>query len=213
MMIMTPKTHRPYKTFLATCALSSLLLGCATAPDLEVAAAPAGQYELDPAHASVIWSLSHAGLSQLTARFDTISGSLDFDPDAPENSRLSIRIDPASVSTGLPKFDETLSTDAKYFDSGTYKDILFVSTKSIKTGEATGQVTGNLTLKGVTKPITFDVTYNGAGKSFGNPGKTLGFSAKGELTRSEFNMGYLNNFGIGDTVKLTIEAEFNEANP
>ncbi len=201
------------KILIITSLFSTALMSCATAPVLEVTAAPAGAYTLDPTHASVTWSLSHAGLSQYTARFETISGSLDFTPDNPENSRLNIRIDPASVSTGLPAFDEELSTDGKYFDSGSHKDILFVSTQSVKTGENTGQVTGNLTLKGVTKPITLDVTYNGAGKSFGNPGKTLGFSATGELTRSEFDMGYLSNFGIGDIVTLRIEAEFNETNP
>jgi len=212
-MIMTTKKHSPLKVFLTISAVSALLLGCATTPVLDVAEVPAGQYKLDPSHASIVWSLSHAGLSQLTGRFDAVSGSLDFDPDAPENSRLSIRIDPASISTGLTEFDETLSTDGKYLDSAAHKDILFVSTQPIKTGEANGQVTGNLTLKGVTKPITLDVTYNGAGKSFGNPGKTLGFSATGVLTRSEFGLGYLTNFGIGDKVKLTIEAEFNEAAP
>jgi polyisoprenoid-binding protein YceI len=67
-----------------------------------------------------------------------------------------------------------------------------------------------LTLRGVTKPVTLDVTYNGAGKSFGNPGATLGFSAIGKLTRSEWGMDYLTNFGIGDEVTLRIEAEFNE---
>ena len=160
------------------------------------------------------WSLSHAGLSQYTGRFNTISGELDFNPDAPESSRLSIRIDPASVSTGLASFDEELAEDGRYFDSETHEDILFVSTQSIKSGQNTGQVTGNLTLKGITKPITLDVTYNGAGKSFGNPGKTLGFSATGELSRADYGFAsLLSNFGIGDAVTLRIEAEFNEANP
>lgn len=208
---MTMKTQ--ITRFIAASLMACSLMSCATSPVLEVAAAPAGAYTLDPTHARVNWSLSHAGLSQYTARFDDVTGSLDFNPNNPEDSRLSIRIDPASVSTGLAEFDETLSTDGKYFDSGTHKDITFVSTSSVKTGQNTGKVTGNLTLKGVTKPITLDVTYNGAGKSFGNPGKTLGFSATGQLTRSEFNMGYLTNFGIGDVVTLNIEAEFNEANP
>ena len=202
------------KTMITASALSLALISCATAPVLDVAQAPAGAYKLDPTHASVTWSLSHAGLSQYTARFNTISGELDFDPAAPENSRLSVRIDPASVSTGLPSFDEELSTDGKYFDTDAHKDILFVSTQSVKTGQNTGRVTGNLTLKGVTKPVTLDVTYNGAGKSFGNPGKTLGFSATGELLRSDFGVGtFLTNFGIGDKVTLRIEAEFNEATP
>jgi len=72
------------------------LSACVTAPDLDVAAAPEGAYVLDPAHASVNWSLSHSGLSFYTARFDDISGALDFDPDAPTASRLDIRIDPKS---------------------------------------------------------------------------------------------------------------------
>jgi len=202
------------KTFITASALSFVLIGCATTPVLETAAAPAGAYKLDPTHASVTWSLSHAGLSQYTGRFNTISGLLDFTPETPENSRLSIRIDPASISTGLASFDEELSTDGRYFDSDTHKDITFVSTQSVKTGENTGQVTGNLTLKGITKPITLDVTYNGAGKSFGNPGKTLGFSATGEVSRSDYGFAsLLTNFGIGDKVTLRIEAEFNEAKP
>jgi len=214
MMTMTRQISTTVKTIVTASTLSLMLLGCATAPELDVAAAPAGAYKLDPTHASVTWSLSHAGLSQYTARFNTISGELDFDPAAPENSRLSVRIDPASVSTGLPSFDEELSTDGKYFDTDTHKDILFVSTQSVKTGQNTGRVTGNLTLKGVTKPVTLDVTYNGAGKSFGNPGKTLGFSATGQVLRSDFGIAsLLTNFGIGDEVTLRIEAEFNEAQP
>ena len=194
-----------------TISLASLLLtACATAPVLDVAAAPQGAYRLDPAHASVNWSLSHSGLSLYTARFDDISGALDFNPSAPTESRVDIRIAPKSVSTGNTKWDETLATDGRYFDGDTYPEIRFVSISATTTGENTGLVTGDLTLRGVTKPVTLDVTYNGAGKSFGNPGATLGFSAIGKLTRSEWGMDYLTNFGIGDEVTLRIEAEFNE---
>jgi len=192
-------------------AISPLFISaCATPPVLDVAAAPEGAYVLDPAHASVNWSLSHSGLSLYTARFDDISGALDFNPEAPTQSRVDIRIDPKSVSTGDVEWDETLATDGRYFDGDTYPEIRFVSTSSIKTTGNTGQVTGDLTLLGVTKPVTLDVTYNGAGKSFGNPGATLGFSALGKINRSDWGMDYLTNFGIGDEVTLRIEAEFNE---
>ncbi len=188
-----------------------LLSACATPPVLEPAAAPTGNYILDPTHASVTWSLSHAGLSNYTARFDDISGVLDFDSAAPQNSTVDIRIDPKSVSTGLPKFDEELAASGNYFDANTFPEIRFVSTGIKLTGEAMGLITGDLTLKGVTKPVTLDVTFNGAGKSFGNPGKTLGFSASTKFLRSDFNMGHLVSFGIGDEVALRIETEFNEA--
>lgn len=186
------------------------LSGCVSAPVLEVAAAPEGAYVLDPAHASVNWSLSHSGLSFYTARFDEISGALDFNPDNPAASRLDIRIDPMSVSTGDPEWDKKLASDGKYFDGENHPEIRFVSTSAKTLTDRTGTVTGNLTLRGVTKPMTLNVTYNGAGKSFGHPGATLGFSAIGKIKRSEWGMDYLTNFGIGDEVTLRIEVEFNE---
>ena len=195
-----------------TASLTFLLLAaCATPPVVSPTAAPAGNYKLDPTHASVNWSLSHAGLSNYTARFDTISGALNFNPDTPENSIVDIRIDPKSVNTGLPKFDEEIATSGNYFDANQFPEIKFVSTDIKLTGEATGMITGDLTLKGVTKPVTLDVTFNGAGKSFGNPGKTLGFSATTKFLRSDYNMGHLVAFGIGDEITLQIETEFNEA--
>jgi len=187
------------------------LTACATPPKLDVAAAPAGAYVLDPTHASVNWSLSHSGLSMYTARFDGITGALDFYPDNPTASQLDVRIDPLSVSTGDAEWDETLGTDGRYFDGETYGEIRFVSTSAVKTTDTTGQVTGDLTLRGVTKPVVLDVTYNGAGKSFGHPGATLGFSAVGKIKRSDWGMDYLTNFGIGNEVTLRIEAEFNES--
>lgn len=189
----------------------ALLSACATPPIVSPTAAPAGNYKLDPTHASVHWSLSHAGLSNYTARFDDISGALNFDSDSPENSRVDIRIDPKSVNTGLPKFDEEIATSGNYFDADKYPEIRFISTDIKLTGEATGLITGDLTVKGVTKPVTLDVIFNGAGKSFGNPGKTLGFSATTKFLRSDYNMGHLVSFGIGDEVTLRIETEFNEA--
>ena len=115
------------------------------------------------------------------------------------------------MSTGDPDWDNKLATDGKYFDGNTFSEIRFVSTSAVKTSDNTGQVTGDLTLKGVTLPVTLDVTYNGAGKSFGHPGATLGFSAIGKIKRSDWGITTLTNFGIGDEVTLRIEAEFNES--
>lgn len=209
-------SHYKIAGLVAVMGMGVFVTACASvlprAPIVSAAAAAApGNYVLDPAHASVTWSLSHSGLSNYTARFETISGSLDFNPSAPESSSVDIRIDPASVKTGLPKFDETLAFESKYFDANTYPEIRFVSTSAIASTDSAGTVTGDLTFRGVTKPITLDVTYNGAGKSFGHPGDTLGFSAMGKLTRSDFGLTTLTNFGIGDEVTLRIEAEFNEA--
>lgn len=196
-----------------------MLTACYTPPSI----APAqiakdvsqGNYKLDPAHASVTWSLKHAGLSNYTARFNTISGSLDFDPKNPQNSKVDIVIDPASISTGDAEFDKEIAYKSNYFNAEKFTQIRFVSTSIIKTGGNTGdnkgQVIGELTFLGQTRSVTLDTVFNGAGKSFGHKGKTLGFSARTTLKRSDFGLTHLIKFGIGDKVTLRIEAEFNEA--
>ena len=204
------KTHMKRSTLITAIAL--ILSACATPPAKEVTAALKGNYTLDPTHTRLGWSLSHAGLSNYTARFDTVSGTLDFDSDDPARSMLDIRIDPKSVSTGLPDFDDTLATSRNYFDAERFPEIRFVSTNIRQFSDTTGKITGDLTLRGITKPVTLDVIFNGAGKSFGNPGKTLGFSATGKFNRSDFGMNYLIKLaGIGDEITLRIETEFNEA--
>ena len=165
---------------------------------------------LDPAHTSIVWSISHVGLSNYTARFDDMKGMLAFDSNAPENSRVNITIDPASVSTGDAKFDETIANGGSYFEAQKYPEIRFVSTSIEITGENTGIIIGNLNFRGTTVPVTLDTVFNGAGKSFGHRGKTLGFSATSRLRRSDFGLTTLSRFGISDEIILRIETEFNE---
>lgn len=184
------------------------LSACFTPPDVTRAPELKGNYVLDPTHASVVWRISHVGLSNFTARFDDIRGTLEFDPATPANSKVEIIIDPLSVSTGDKTFDETISSD--YFQADKFTQIRFTSTAVKLTGENTGIITGNLEFRGFTVPLSLNTIFNGAGKSFGHKGKTLGFSATGMLKRSDFGLNTLLDFGIGDEVNLTIEVEFNE---
>lgn len=174
-------------------------------PSKNLADAPAGAYELDGSHASLVWKVSHLGLSAYTARFDKISGSLNFDPKAPAKSSVSISVDPTSASTGLPNFDKKIRDD--YFQSAKFPAITFNSTKVEQTGPTTGKVTGDVTFLGVTKPVTLDVTWNGGVFNKFAGGYAIGFSAKGALKRSEFGFSAMTP-NIGDQVDLAIEIEF-----
>jgi polyisoprenoid-binding protein YceI len=171
----------------------------------DVAALPAGAYQIDPTHTSVTWRVSHLGLSGYTARFDKISGSLKLDPKAPEASMLSVSIETNSVSTGLPNFDKKIATD--YFKAETSPKIDFQSGKVQRTGADTALVTGNLTLAGVTKPVTLDVTWNGGTFNRFAQAYGIGFSVTGKIKRSDFGLTQLAG-AVGDEVELLIQAEF-----
>ena len=123
---------------------------------------------------------------------------------------MDIRIGTTSVNTGDPEFDADIGLKSKYFDGKNHPEIRFVSTKITLTGDNTGIITGNLSFRGQTHPVDLNTVFNGAGKSFGHKGQTLGFSATTHFKRSDFGLTTLIPFGIADEVSLTIETEFNE---
>lgn len=193
---------------LSAALLSGLLLtACAVTPSTAPGAAPAGAYRLDPAHASLTWSVSHGGgLSHYVARFDRFDAALDFDAENPAASRLDVAIEAASISTGDLEFDAQIARAV--FDAENHPEIRFTSTAAQVTGATTGRVTGDLMFKGVTAPVTLDVTFNGAGFDALRRADVAGFSATGVLDRTVFNAGVYTNFGVGAEVALQIEAEF-----
>lgn len=187
----------------------------ATAPKSD---APAGEYALDKTHASVVFRVSHLGLSNYTARFTGLDGKLTFDPAAPERMSVRATIDPKSIETDFPlpepDFDGELA-GPNWLDAGKHPAITFVSTRVEPTGPATARVTGDLTMRGVTKPVVLEATFNGgyAGMDMDPAGSRIGFSAKGALKRSDFGVSYGipapgTTMGVSDNVDVLIEAEF-----
>jgi polyisoprenoid-binding protein YceI len=177
-----------------------------TAKAANLASQPAGTYEIEATHTSVTWRLSHSGLSTYTARFDKISGEIEFNPQAPTTSTATIMIDPNSVNTGLPEFDKKIAKDV--FKAETTPMIMFKSTSLTATSPTTGTMTGDLTIAGVTKPMTLNVSYNTGRMSPFARRQNIGFSASGKIKRSEWGMTNWAAGGIGDDVDLIIEAEF-----
>lgn len=198
------------RTLLATLATISITLAAACAfaeggPTTDLSKTTSGVYEIDPSHTNVIWGINHMGFSTYYGRFNKIEGTLNFDAKAPEKSKLDVTINPASVDTNNEKLQAEL-IGPQWFDTAKYPRITFVSTKIEKLSATGGKVTGDLTLHGVTKPVTLDVTFNGAGANPIMKVEELGFSAKGKIKRSDFNVSQYIPM-VGDEVELTISSE------
>lgn len=192
---------------LVLAAITLLLASCVSAPVTDPARLPAGAWELDGEHTSVIWQVRHLGLSWYTARFDGVRASLEFDPVRPEDAELTAIVDAASVSTGDPDFDDILRGSG-WLDAADHPEIVFVSERIVVTSEVTGEVHGLLTLKGVTRPVIMETEFYGG---VFNPlvrRNMLGFRGYFEIDRTQFDIGRLPGNFIGDTVRLSIEAEF-----
>ena len=175
---------------------------------------PAGHYVLDKTHASLTAKLTHMGFSHYTLRFTKLDASFTYDPKAPEASKITVTVDPASIDTstgadafGL-KFNKELVGDG-WLETAKYPTITFVSTK-VDIGDGhTGKVTGDLTFHGVTKPVVLDVTFNGVGGSFAPLSVKTGFSASTTIKRSEFGVSKYVPM-VSDDVVLNIEVEFDK---
>ncbi len=171
-------------------------------------------YQLDQTHAFLTWTVIHNGLSGYTVDFTDFDATLDFDPDEPTASSISVTINPMGLETNYPDAEKReewhteLSTDPKFLNGGEYPEITFVSTSAESTGEFTGTVTGDLTFLGVTKPVTMDVTYNGtANLPWYGPRDLVGFNATTTLKRSDFGMTSMAN-NISDEVVIEFSGEF-----
>lgn len=188
--------------------LSTLALtACVSAPSVDPAELPAGEWRLDPGHTSVTWRVQHLGLSWYTARFDRAEASLSFDPAHPETAQLTAIIDTASISTGDPDFNEALRGGG-WFDAEGHPEIVFVSEHIEITGETTGRIFGLLTLKGVSEPAILETEFYGGLFNPLEGSQTLGFGADLVIDRTQFGIGRLPGGFIGDEVRIRIEAEF-----
>lgn len=141
---------------------------------------------------------------------------MTFDPAAPHQARLKAAIDVNSLVIPSPPdgFVKEL-LGSQWFKSTQFPKIEFVSKSVEQTGDTTAKVHGDVTLLGKTLPLTLNVKYNGGYPGFApyDPNARVGFSATGNLKRSDFGMTYGlppkdSKMGVSDQVQFRIEAEF-----
>src|SRR3984885_7103002 len=143
----------------AALALPSIVGGSASAAE---SAAPAGQYQLDKSHASLLLRVSHLGFSTYTTRFSRFDAQLTFDPAKPDAARVVTTIDAKSLELDdAPPQCDGIVQGPQFLDSAKYPKIVFRSQSVRMTGEKSMEISGTLDLHGVTRPIVLTGTFNG----------------------------------------------------
>jgi polyisoprenoid-binding protein YceI len=179
------------------------LLVAATLP------ARADVYTIDPAHSSIGFQVRHL-VSKVLGRFTVFSGSIDLDPQKPENSTVDVSIDATSITTDTPKRDAHLKT-SDFLAVDKFPTITFKSTKIQKTGENLFDVTGDLTIRGVTKSTVLKAEMLGV-TTDPMMGNRAGFQATTTVNRKDFGVNWnktLDNGSllVGDDVQITLNVE------
>jgi polyisoprenoid-binding protein YceI len=178
---------------------------------------PAGHYEIDKAHASLVLRVNHLGFSTYTTRFSRFDAQLTFDPSNLPASKVVTTIETASFEMdAAPPACADIVKGPQMLDTVKFPQIVFKSERVRMTGAKSMEISGTLTLHGVTRPMVLSATYNGGYPGMPNvdPHGRVGFSAHGSFKRSDFGMTFGvpapgTTMGVGDVIDFSIEAEFN----
>lgn len=165
-----------------------------------------GRWDIDPAHTSAEFIGRHLMVTKVRGGFGSVSGTIVVS-ETPEDSKVEIVIETASVSTGSEDRDTHIKSE-DFFDVENHPEMRFVST-SVETNGGSWKLVGDLTIKGVTKPVTLDFDFAGiVDDPWGNP--KAAFSATTEIMRDDWGLSWnvpLDSGGVLVSKKIVIEIE------
>lgn len=177
-----------------------------TAPSITALPLSAGDWELDPLHSAVNFTIRHLGIAKVRGRFADFKAELYVGGTA-DDVRVSAEIALASLDTGNPDRDaHTRSADL--LDVEKRPTMTFRSVRVSGEGED-WSLEGDLTIGDVTRPVTLAVELGGVVDSPVDQRRHAGFEATGEIRRSDFGLDFGAGF-LGDVVKVQLDLQFVE---
>jgi polyisoprenoid-binding protein YceI len=170
---------------------------------------PAGQFNFDPNHTVIGFSIRHLEIALVQGRFKDFNGTVNFDDKDVRRSTVEFAAKIESIDTGVEARNKHLRT-ADFFDAAKYPEMTFKSTKVEKKGKGY-LMTGDLTIKGVTKQVAFPFNITGAVKDPWG-GTRFGISAETVINRRDFGINYGNalpagGFDVANEVHVSLQIE------
>lgn len=178
----------------------------------ETSSAPASaEWSVDPAHSHVGFDVRHLMIATVRGELQTVEGTVWWDPNHPERSRIEVDIDVASVNTRDPKRDAHLRS-ADFFDAEKHPKMTYRSHAVGRRKDGTIEVVGDLTIRGVTRVVVLDVEGPTPEQKDPWGGVRIAASARATIKRSEYGMMWnaaLEAGGVlvGDDVNIALEVE------
>ena len=176
----------------------------APAAGLPAEAPPAGTYEIDPGHSTVLFHITHLDASRFWGRFNDFSGEFTVDPKDPSASKVLVVVKAESVDTHSNGRDQHLRSP-DFVNAKEFPEIVFES-KSVKAAGKGLKIQGDLTLLGKTKTIDVEAEYIGTseGERFG---RRAGYEVRFTFDRKDFGMNFMSGGGLGDEVGVVVSLE------
>jgi len=161
-------------------------------------------YKLDPAHSSVVFKAKHFDIGWIYGMFLNSSGTIQYEPDAPEQTQIDLTIKANSLFTNVKKRDSHLK-GPDFFNSKQHPNIEFSSKSVTPVNDDTLRVAGTLSMRGTSKTVTTDVELTGAGE--GPNGKfRRGFRTTIVINRLDYGVDYMPD-ALSKEIPVTVTGE------
>ncbi len=168
--------------------------------------AQAAEYEVDPLHSSIIFSVTHMNAGNVYGAFTEFEGDFSYDPENSAENAIHMTVNTASVNTFVEARDDHLRND-DFFNAPEFPAMSFTSTgwEPVEGASGVYEVSGDFTLLEVTKPITAKATVIGQNTHRdGTPMMGLEFTFV--VKRSDFGMDFsLEN--LSDEIPVVVAVE------
>ncbi len=167
------------------------------------------RFEIDGAYSSIRFSVRHM-LSRVLGRFGRWSGTIQIDEEVPSRSTVQVRIDAASIDTGMPERDAHLKS-RDFLDAHRFRALLFRSKRVVKLDGQRYRIVGDLRIRNITRELVLDVEYVGRLDDLRGNARA-GFTARASLDRKEFGLTWNQTLEaggllVGDQVDVDIQVE------
>lgn len=175
-------------------------------------------WTFEPGHTAAEFCVRHMMVTNVRGHFKNVRGTLEFDPQRPEASRVEAVIDTRGLWSGEPERDAHLRRP-DFLDVDRFPEIGFKGTAVRILSPHQALVSGDLTIRGVTRSVVLDVRYLGQwqtpwwedGMDKG-PKTRAGFVATTRINRHDFGVSWNNPLDrggivVGDDVFITLDAE------
>ncbi|MGI4020042.1 MAG: YceI family protein [Janthinobacterium lividum] len=172
------------------------------------------KWNVDPAHSSAKFTVTHLVISEVEGNFKKFNGTLTNTKPDFTDAVVDFNIDINSVDTDNEMRDKHLKGD-DFFNAEKYPNMVFKSTSMKKLTGNKYALMGNLTIRNVTKPVKFDVTYGGTAKDgYGNT--KAGFKASTVINRFDYGLKWntateAGGATVGKDVTIDMKLEFAQA--
>jgi polyisoprenoid-binding protein YceI len=168
------------------------------------------RWNIDTAHSNVHFAVRHMVIAKVRGGFTRWNGTIELDEANPSASKVSARIEAASIDTREAQRDQHLRS-ADFFDAEKHPLITFDSTKVEKLDGDRYRITGALAIRGVTREVELDTEHLGTGKDpWGS--ERIAFQAKTTINRKDFGLTWnqaLETGGllVGENVEIGLDVQ------